>query len=245
MPRVQRPDFAGGRLHHHRHGAPFRAPGAGRRGRVVALIGGSILLAAVLVGSLLFDSLRDESASWAATPTKKPAGKTTSAPAAAGGKTEVKPVTPPPGFQEMSQLAFLTGNWAGQLKAMPIFLDISIKGAANKLGGPLQFQIHAEPPKGAIMKMGLEGDFNAVASYSPTYKAVRAVLTDPGGRGVEMVGEREAVGNEWLFNSTAQGAPFPFKVRVKPVGTDQIVVAYSSGGRMPLKYEVIFNRVDG
>lgn len=220
MPRVQRPDFAGGR---HQHGH--------------RVLRGCVLILAL---GLLPASLGGVSSGGAATPAGKPTTKKPPTPAAA------RPTPPPPGFQEMSQLAFLAGHWTGQLKAMPIFLDISIRGgAADKVGGPLQFQIRAEPPKNSFMKMGLEGDYKAVASYSQTHKAVRAVLTDTGGRGVEMLGEKEPSADEWLFNSTAQGAPFPFKVRLRPVGSDQIVVAYSSGGRMPLKYEVVFNRVDG
>lgn len=221
MPRAPEPDYAGGRFH--------------RRYRLISIYGLVLGLGVCGAEPVLDPPVR------AATPARKPvtkAGPAAVAPAA-------KPVPPPPGFQEMSQLSFLAGNWVGQLKAMPIYLDISIKGAAEKLGGPLRFQIHAEPPKDGFMKMGLEGDYRAEASYSQTLKAVRAVLTDTGGRGVEMLGAKEATAEAWLFNSTAQGAPFPFKVRVKPIGTDQIVVAYSSGGRLPLKYEIVFNRVDG
>lgn len=218
MPHVRKPDYAGGRRH-----------------CTVPIIRPERLGAVLVCGAALTALLLTASGARATAAAKAPARPTSPA---------ARPA-PPPGFQELSQLAFLTGSWVGQLKAMPIFLDISIRGAADRVGGPLNFQIHAEPPKNALMKIGLEGDYKAVASYSETHKAVRAVLTDTGGRGVEMLGEKEPSADAWLFNSTAQGAPFPFKVRVKPVGSDQIVVAYSSGGRMPLKYEVVFNRVDG
>lgn len=153
--------------------------------------------------------------------------------------------TPLPGAEQMSQLAFLTGAWVGHLAAMPIFMDITINGKAEQVGGPIKFKIKATPPANAIMKVGLEGEYSAVAAYSTTQKAVRAVVTDVSGHGVEMLGEPDGKPTDWLFNSTAQGAPFPFKVRVRSVSPDQVVVNYSSGGRMPLTYEVTFNRVNG
>lgn len=159
--------------------------------------------------------------------------------------TPAVPATPPPGAEQMSQLAFLTGSWVGHLAAMPIFMDITINGKAEQVGGPIKFKIKATPPANAIMKVGLEGDYSAVAAYSTTQKAVRAVVTDVSGHGVEMLGEPDGKPTDWLFNSTAQGAPFPFKVRVRSVSPDQVVVNYSSGGRMPLTYEVTFNRVNG
>lgn len=155
------------------------------------------------------------------------------------------PAAPAPGFEQMSQLAFLTGSWEGHLAAMPIFMDIAIHGTAEKPGGPIRFKIKATPPPNAMLKVGLEGEYSAVAAYSTTQKAVRAVVTDVSGHGVEMLGEPEGKPTEWLFNSTAQGSPFPFKVRVRSVSPDQVVVNYQSGGRMPLSYEVTFNRVDG
>ena len=153
--------------------------------------------------------------------------------------------TPLPGAEQMSQLAFLTGAWVGHLQAMPIFMDITINGKAEQVGGPIKFKIKATPPANAIMKFGLEGDYSAVAAYSTTQKAVRAVVTDVSGNGGEMSGEPDGKPTEWLFNSTAQGSPFPFKVRVRSLSPDQVVVNYSSGGRMPLTYEVTFNRVNG
>jgi hypothetical protein len=164
---------------------------------------------------------------------------------ASADKSKTPTPAPLPGAEQMSQLAFLTGAWVGHLQAMPVFMDITINGKAEQVGGPIKFKIKATPPANAIMKLGLEGDYSAVAAYSTTQKAVRAVVTDASGNGVEMIGEPDGKPTEWLFNSTAQGSPFPFKVRVRSLSPDQVVVNYSSGGRLPLTYEVTFNRVNG
>ena len=229
-----------------------------RRWLAVSLRNGALLLC-VGLGAALSGSMAVATA--APTPDTKtkspvPAPAKTSAPAAGTSTAKASAAKPsagkpasapalPAGFEQMSQLTFLTGAWIGHLQAMPIFMDISINGTAPEVGGPIKFKIKATPPANAIMKFGLEGDYNAVAAYSATQQAVRAVVTDVSGHGVEMLGSPEGKPTEWLFNSTAQGAPFPFKVRVRSVSTDQIVVNYSSGGRLPLTYEVTFNRVDG
>lgn len=155
-----------------------------------------------------------------------------------------QPVTPPPpapGSREMRQLSFLSGQWQGKLESMAVRLDISIDGEYETPANLMKFRIHAVPAMG--VKLGIEGDYNSTVSYSSRHKALRAVLTDVNGRGVEMIGEKVQDQPEWLFNSTSDGSPFPFKVRVRPVTSDTVVVNYTSGGRMPLKYEVTFNRV--
>jgi hypothetical protein len=141
----------------------------------------------------------------------------------------------------MKQLSFLSGNWEGKLESYAVRLDISINGAYETPANLMRFRIHAAPAMG--VKMGIEGDYTSVVSYSTRHQALRAVLTDVNGRGVEMLGEKVQGQPEWLFNSTDDGAPFPFKVRLRPVTSDTVVVNYSSGGRLPLKYEVTFNRV--
>ena len=202
-------------------------------------------LGAALCGSIL---VADNAASTtSSTKTKAPATASAKAPTAKPAPAAPAPAaTPQPaGFEQMSQLAFLTGSWVGHLAEMPIFMDITILGTAEKTGGPIKFKIKATPPADSFVKLGLEGDYSAVAAYSTTQKAVRAVVSDVSGHGVEMIGEPDGKPTAWLFNSTAQGSPFPFKVRVTSVSADQIVVNYSSGGRLPLTYEDTFNRVTG
>jgi hypothetical protein len=160
----------------------------------------------------------------------------------------VKPVeraVPPPAQapdqKAMKQLSFLSGNWEGKLESYAVRLDISINGQYEQPANLMKFRIHAAPTMG--VKLGIEGDYNSTVSYSQRHKALRAILTDVNGRGVEMIGEKVPDQPEWLFNSTGDGAPFPFKVRVRPVTSDTVIVNYTSGGRVPLKYEVTFNRV--
>lgn len=141
----------------------------------------------------------------------------------------------------MKQLSFLSGNWEGKLESYAMHLDISINGQYESPANLMKFKIHATPAMG--LKLGIEGDYNSTVSYSARHKAIRAVLTDVNGRGVEMIGEKVQDQPEWLFNSTDDGAPFPFKVRLRPITSDTVVVNYTSGGRLPLKYEVTFNRV--
>jgi hypothetical protein len=151
------------------------------------------------------------------------------------------PAAPVPGAREMKQLSFLSGKWEGKLESYAMTLDISINGQFETPANLMKFKIHAVPATG--IKLGIEGDYNSVVSYSTRHGSLRAVLTDVNGRGVEMLGEKVEDQPEWLFNSTGDGAPFPFKVRLRPVTSDQVVVNYASGGRLALKYEVTFNRV--
>jgi hypothetical protein len=162
-------------------------------------------------------------------------------PAVSKGAAPAAPVPVPPGSREMKQLSFLSGKWEGKLESYAMQLDISIDGAFETPANLMKFRIHAVPATG--IKLGIEGDYNSVVSYSTRHNSLRAVLTDVNGRGVEMLGEKVEDQPEWLFNSTGDGAPFPFKVRLRPVTSDQVVVNYSSGGRLALKYEVTFNRV--
>ena len=138
----------------------------------------------------------------------------------------------------MNDLAFLAGRWYGELRSYPMQMDVSIDGQATRPGQQMNFTIHAQPAPG--FSLGIEGDYRSSIAWSERSKVLRALLTDAGGRGVELLGDRVAGATEWLFSSTAEGAPFPFKVRLKPVTRDQIVLDYSSGGRMPLKYAITF-----
>jgi hypothetical protein len=196
---------------------------------------GVIRLAAVLAVIGYLASLAAGTAAAAKNPVKKPA---------AGKPTPAAPAPPPPpeGRAEMSALSFLSGSWKGKLDSYPVKLDISIRGGPEDGGRVLSFDIQAVPKMG--FKIGIEGDYRSQVSYSQRHHALRAVLTDTEGRGVEMLGEKIAGAEEWVFNSTEDGAPFPFRVRLKPLAPDQIVVGYSSGGRIPLRYEVTFNKVE-
>jgi hypothetical protein len=168
-------------------------------------------------------------------------GVTAAAPKKPADPASVQPAPPAPGTREMKQLSFLSGQWEGKLESMAVRLDISIDGEYETPANLMKFRIHAVPAMG--VKLGIEGDYNSTVSYSARHRALRAVLTDENGRGVEMIGEKVQDQPEWLFNSTGDGAPFPFKVRLRPVTSDTVVVNYSSGGRLPLKYVVTFNRV--
>lgn len=148
-----------------------------------------------------------------------------------------------PGALAIKGLSFLSGKWEGELRSIPLMMDIAIDGQVLRPGKTLAFNVTATPSMG--MKLPIEGDYRSVVSWSESHRALRAVMTDASGRGVEMTGGKVADAEVWLFSSTAEGAPFPFKLRVTPVNKDQVVVAYSSGGRLPLKYEVTFNRVEG
>lgn len=169
------------------------------------------------------------------------AAATKKTPAATKEAAPAPPAPLPPGSREMKQLSFLSGKWEGKLESYAMKLDISINGEFETPANLMKFKIHAVPATG--IKLGIEGDYNSVVSYSTRHRSLRAVLTDVNGRGVEMLGEKVEDQPEWLFNSTGDGAPFPFKVRLRPVTSDQVVVNYSSGGRLALKYEVTFNRV--
>ena len=181
----------------------------------------------------------------APTTAKAPAPKPATTPAATSGTSTTAPVVDmtTPGAKAITGLSFLTGKWKGELRSLPIMMDISIDGAVTKPGKTMSFDVHATPSMG--MTLPIDGDYRSTVSWSETHKSLRAVMTDAAGRGVEMTGGKLPDLEEWLFSSTEEGAPFPFKVRVKPITKDQVVVAYSSGGRMPLKYEVTFNRVEG
>jgi hypothetical protein len=172
----------------------------------------------------------------AGTVSKKATSTTKATPA-----PSVVPAAPAPGTKEMKQLSFLSGKWEGTLDSYPMRLEISIDGEFETPRNLMKFAIHAVPATG--IKIGIEGDYNSVVSYSSRHGSLRAVLTDVNGRGVEMLGEKVEDQPEWLFNSTGDGAPFPFKVRLRPVSSDQVIVNYASGGRLALKYEVTFNRV--
>jgi hypothetical protein len=191
-------------------------------------------------------------ATLAASPAPKPAtgsSSTAKAPAAAGAKAPDAATRAPvidmttPGAKAIDGLSFLTGKWKGELRSLPLMMDISIDGAVTKPGKTMSFDVHAKPSMG--MTLPIDGDYRSTVSWSESHKSLRAVMTDASGRGVEMTGGKVADQEEWLFSSTEEGAPFPFKVRVRPVTKDQVIVGYSSGGRMPLKYEVTFNRVQG
>lgn len=176
--------------------------------------------------------------------TKSATTTTAAKPAAKPAATKPAPVdTTGPGAKAIGGLSFLTGKWAGELRSIPLMLDISIDGKVVSPGKTLAFNVKAMPSMG--MTLPIEGDYRSVVSWSESRRALRAVMTDASGRGVEMTGGKVADAESWLFSSTEEGAPFPFKVRVTPVTKNQVVVAYSSGGRMPLKYEVTFNRVQG
>jgi hypothetical protein len=183
-----------------------------------------------------------------APPAKPAAGTTATKPAPATTTTSGTTRAPvidmtTPGAKAIDGLSFLTGKWKGELRSLPLMMDIAIDGAVTKPGKTMSFDVHAKPSMG--MTLPIDGDYRSVVSWSETHKSLRAVMTDAAGRGVEMTGGKVPDLEEWLFSSTEEGAPFPFKVRVKPVTKDQVIVAYTSGGRMPLKYEVTFNRVEG
>lgn len=190
------------------------------------------------------------------TPTPKPGAvaststKPTLTPAKAGtSSTARKPVAAPadslgPGSTELAGFSFLAGRWQGELRSYPILMDISIDGASITPGHPMRFAIRVVPEPGT-MGLGVDGDYSSFVTWSSSARALRAVIADKAGRGVELLGGKTPGANEWLFNSTDGGAPFPFQVRVKPVSPNQVLVAYSSGGRLPLKYEITFNRVTG
>lgn len=162
----------------------------------------------------------------------------------AKASTKPAPVdTTGPGAKAIGGLSFLTGKWAGELRSIPLMMDISIDGKVVSPGKTLAFNVKATPSLG--MTLPIEGDYRSVVSWSETHRTLRAVMTDASGRGVEMTGGKVADVEAWLFSSTEEGAPFPFKVRITPVNKNQVIVAYSSGGRMPLKYDVTFNRVQG
>lgn len=169
------------------------------------------------------------------------AATTKKTPAATKEAAPPVPAPLPAGAREMKQLSFLSGKWEGKLESYAMQLDISINGEFETPANLMKFKIHAVPATG--IRLGIEGDYNSVVSYSTRHGSLRAVLTDVNGRGVEMLGEKVEDQPEWLFNSTGDGAPFPFKVRLRPVTSDQVIVNYASGGRLALKYEVTFNRV--
>lgn len=146
-----------------------------------------------------------------------------------------------PGVQAINELSFLNGRWYGELRSYPMQLDVSIDGQTPRPGQLMSFLVHVKPVPG--FSLGIEGDYRASIAWSDRSRSLRSVLTDASGRGVELTGQKTTGASEWLFNSTSEGAPFPFKVRLRPVTKDQIVVEYTSGGRMPLKYEINFNRV--
>jgi len=176
--------------------------------------------------------------------TKTATPTTAAKPAAKPAATKPAPVdTTGPGAVAIGGLSFLTGQWKGELRSIPLMMDISIDGKVVSPGKTMAFNVKAMPSMG--MTLPIEGDYRSVVSWSDARRALRAVMTDASGRGVEMTGGKVADAEAWLFSSTEEGAPFPFKVRVTPVTKNQVVVAYSSGGRMPLKYEVTFNRVQG
>lgn len=146
-----------------------------------------------------------------------------------------------PGALAINELSFLNGQWYGELRSYPMQLDVSIDGQTPRPGQLMSFLVHVKPVPG--FNLGIEGDYRATMTWSDRSRSLRSVLTDASGRGVELTGQKTPGASEWLFNSTSEGAPFPFKVRLRPVTKDQIVVEYTSGGRMPLKYEITFNRV--
>jgi hypothetical protein len=166
-----------------------------------------------------------------------------------GSSTAAKPAPTPadslgPGAAELAGFSFLAGRWKGELRSYPIEMDISIDGSSVTPGRPMRFDIHAHPAPGT-MSLGVDGDYSSFITWSSSARALRAVVADKDGRGVELIGGKSPGANEWLFNSTDGGAPFPFRVRVQPISADRVLVAYSSGGRLPLKYEITFHRVAG
>lgn len=211
----------------HRVGRPERgahsAPGPFAPAAALLLVG---LLAGVAAGG----ETAPKSKSKALTPAKPAA--TTPAPA---------PTPPPPGAAELAELSFLAGNWKGSIDNLGLRMDITIKGAVDSTGRTMSFRIHAAPGPG--INLGIQGDYNAVLSWSTRYRALRALVTDTEGRGVELTGEKMPGLREWLFNSTTDGSPFPFKVHLKPAAPDKVVLDYTSGGRIPLNYKVTFTRV--
>jgi hypothetical protein len=181
----------------------------------------------------------------AATP--KPGGT----PVRSGGSSTAKPAPKPagldslgPGAAELAGFAFLAGRWQGELRTGPIQMDIAIDGSSITPGRPMRFDIHAEPRPGT-MSLGVEGDYRSFVTWSESARALRAVVTDRAGRGVELTGGKSPGSNEWLFNSTDDGAPFPFRIRVTPVSATEVLVAYSTGGRLPMRHEITFHRVAG
>lgn len=204
-------------------------------------IPGPTILAAVLAAALL------ASPAGASTASTAPSKSTSSSKAAAGKPaaptTATKPAPPDTtaGARAINELSFLNGQWYGELRSYPMQLDVSIDGQTPHPGQQMTFLVHAKPAPG--FSLGIEGDYRSTITWSERSRMLRSVLTDASGRGVELLGQKVAGAEEWLFNSTSEGAPFPFKVRLRPVGRDQIVVEYTSGGRMPLKYEITFNRV--
>jgi hypothetical protein len=176
-----------------------------------------------------------------AAPTPKPKGRTAPAPRPAAPAPAPAPTPPPPGAAELAELSFLAGNWRGAIDNLGMRMDITIKGATDSTGRSMHFRIHAVPGPG--INLGIQGDYNAVLSWSARFRALRALVTDADGRGVELTGARVAGSREWLFSSTSEGSPFPFKVRLKPASPDQLVLDYTSGGRIVLNYQITFNRV--
>jgi len=172
------------------------------------------------------------------------AASTAAKPSPAAQTPAAKPAPNPddPAVKAISQMAFLSGKWEGKVDQFPFKMDIAIQGAMEDPGPGIVFQIHATP--GSAAKMGIEGDYKSRVNYSEKHGMLRAIVVDLEGRGVEMVGNKVPDQPEWQFDSTPDGAPFPFKVRLIPKSTDQIVVNYTTGGRLPLKYEVTFNRVE-
>jgi hypothetical protein len=151
------------------------------------------------------------------------------------------PTPPPPGAAELAELSFLAGNWRGSIDNAGLQMDITIKGTIDSTGHPMRFRIHVTPGSG--INIGIQGDYTAVLSWSTRYRALRALVTDPEGRGVELTGAKTPGSAEWLFNSTSEGSPFPFKVRLRRIAPDQLVLDYLSGGRIALNYTITFNRV--
>ncbi len=202
----------------------------------------AILLVIAAAGIAFAQAKTATTAKKPATTKALPAGTTGNNPAA----VTPAPATPPPeettASKAIRQMAFLSGKWAGHVDAFPFQMDIAIQGAMADPGPGIVFKINATPTSSA--KMGIEGDYKSSVNYSTKHAALRAVIVDAAGRGVEMLGNKVPNQPEWQFESTPDGSPFPFKVRLIPINTDQIVVNYTTGGRLPLKYEVTFNRVD-
>ena len=217
--------------------APERRP-PGPRARAAGPVRAPLALVASVLASVLLTGIV---AAGGAVPVPKPKGRTAPVTRPAAPTPAPAPAPPPPGAAELAELSFLAGNWRGAIDNLGLHMDITIKGVADSSGRSMRFQIHAVPGPG--INLGIQGDYSAVLSWSARYRALRALVTDAEGRGVELTGERVAASPEWLFNSTSEGSPFPFKVRLKPVMPDQVVLDYTSGGRIALHYEITFNRV--
>lgn len=202
------------------------------------------LLAAALAAGAASSGRTTAAPKGGAVPAAKPGTTAAKAPATAPKPAPAPADTLGPGAEELAGFSFLAGRWRGELRSYPIQMDISIDGTSVTPGRPMRFDINARPAPGT-MSLGVEGDYRSFVTWSSSARSLRAVVTDKDGRGVELLGGRTPGANEWLFNSTDGGAPFPFRVRVTPVNRDEVLVAYSSGGRLPLKYEITFHRVAG